>query len=198
MFIPEKTARTIRLNVVLSEGTYTLADGTALPKIKMGAAAELVVHATDLLDAEECKTLISERDVLFLPSGTRLWARVKEDEVPEKMRLHRIKMKVYPVVPEWVVPFDLQEDLNLRLRAAKGAVLAECNCHIPSLNLDAKSVNEAYARISTAFEPSRRSHTGNVFNCVFVECKDGLRALADLRMAKEAEPPSIESDLFSH
>ena len=188
MFIPEKTDRTIRLRVVLSEGVCTLADGSALPKIKKGAAAELIVHVADLLDDNQRAALLSERGVLFLPRGTRLWARVKEDHIPEKLRQFRVQMTVYPVVPAWGVAFDLRQELNLTLRAAKGAVLADCKCHIPALDFEAKSVNEACARISTAFEPSRRSHTGNVFNCVFFEGKDGVRPLADLRMAKEAEP----------
>lgn len=187
MFIPDKTARTIRLNVFISEGVCTLADGTALPKIKQGALAELVIHAGDLLDDDERKILVSERNILFLPRGTQLWARVKEDEVPEKIKPHRVEMKVYPVVPELVVAFNLQEDLNLTIRVAKGSVLADCKCYIPSLGFEAKSVNEAYARISTAFEPSRRSHTGNVFNCVFAKLNGALRPLADLRKARESQ-----------
>ena len=188
MFIPEKSARTVRLKVILSDGRCTLADGTALPNIKNGASAELVIHAIDLLDSRQREALISERSILFLPRGTRLWTRIKEDDVAEKLRPFMIEIIVYPVVPEWVVAFDLLEDLHLTLRAAKGAVLAECKCHIPALDFEASSVNEAYTRISTAFEPSRRSHTGNVFDCVFDERKDWLRPLLDLRYAKEAEP----------
>jgi len=188
MFIPEKTDRTIRLSVVLNEGACTFADGTALPKIKKGATVELVVRAADLLDDNQRAALLRERVVLFLPNSTRLWARVKEDDILEKLRRFRVQMTIYPVVPTLVVAFDLRQDLSLILRAAKGAVLADCKCHIPALEFEAKSVNEACARISTAFEPSRRSHTGNVFNGVFVEGKDDLRPLADLRTAKEAEP----------
>ena len=188
MFIPEKMARTIRLNILLSDGKCTLADGTALPRIKKGSSAELVVRASNLLDDKERAALISERKILFLQAETRLWARVNEDAVPETLRRHRIEMKVFPGGEERVVAFILRQDLYLRIRAAKSSVLADCNCHIPSLGFDPKSVNEAYARISTAFEPSRRSHTGNVFDCVFVERNDRLWPLSELRLAKEAEP----------
>jgi hypothetical protein len=187
MFIPDKTARTIRLSVHISDGLCTAVNGPALPEIKKGASAELVIHAGDLLDDKERKILISERKILLLPGGTQLWARVKEDEVTEKLQPHRIEMKIYPVVPELVVAFSLLEDLSLIIRGAKGSILADCKCHIPSLDFEAKSVNEAYARISTAFEPSRRSHTGNVFNCVFSKQDGALRPLADLRKTKEAE-----------
>jgi hypothetical protein len=187
MFIPDKTARTIRLNVRISDGLCTPANGPTLPKIKKGALVELVIHANDLLDDEERKILISERNILLLPRGSELWARVKDDEVTENLQPHRIETKVYPVVPGLVVAFSLLDDLNLVIRGAKGSVLADCKCHIPSLDFEAKSVNEACARISTAFEPSRRSHTGNVFNCVFTKQNGTLRPLADLRKTKEAE-----------
>jgi hypothetical protein len=185
MFILEKTARTVRLNVVLDDGRCTLATGTPLPKLKKGASAELVVYALDLLDENERKKLVSERNIPFLPAGTTLWARVKEDDIPRNLLPHRKEMTVYPVVPDHFVAFVLEEDLQLKLRAAKGAVLVDCKCGIPSLNLEAKSVNEAYTRISIAFEPSRRSHTGNAFTCVFIEKENRLHPLENLRMAKE-------------
>ena len=162
----------------------TLADGTPLPKIKKGASAELVVHGADLLEVRQRGVLIGERYSLFLPRGTRLWARVKEDDLAENLRPFRIEMKAYRGVPKWVVAFDLQEDLTMTLRVAVGAVLADCKCRIPALGFEAKSVHEAYTRLSTAFEPSRRYHTGNVFTCVFVASKDGLRPMAEARLAR--------------
>lgn len=187
MFIPEKTARTVRISVILDDGKCVLATGTPLPKLKKGASAELVVYASDLLDENERNQLISERNISFLPSGTTLWARVKEDEISTNLSSHRKKLTIYPVVPDTFVALLLEDDLQLKLRAAKGAVLVDCKCSIPSLKAEAKSVNEAYTRISVAFEPSRRAHTGNVFNCVYFESKEGLRQLGDLRMAKELE-----------
>ncbi len=188
MFILEKTARTVRFSVILDDGRCSLASGNALPKLKKGASAELVIYASDLLDEGERNQLISERNISFLPSGTTLWAWVKEDEIPANLSPHRKKLTIYPVVPGTFVALVLEDNLQLKVRASKGAVLVDCKCRIPALNADVKSVNEAYTRISVAFEPSRRSHSGNVFNCVYFESKDGLRPLGDLRMAKEVEP----------
>jgi hypothetical protein len=77
-------------------------------------------------------------------------------------------------------------ELQLRIRTGKDATLVDCECEIPAINATAKSVNEAYTRISTNFEPSRRSHTGNVFNCVFSESPEGLRPLYQLRTQTES------------
>ncbi|HWQ93270.1 MAG TPA: hypothetical protein VN673_16465, partial [Clostridia bacterium] len=193
MFIPEKTARTVRFNVNLDDGLCTLADRKPLPKLKKGASAELVVYASDLLDREQREDLITEHSILLLEKGHRLWARIKEDEIPEPLKSHREKIVIYPGTPALGIAFDLKDDLKLKMRAAKGSVLCDCECNIPALKLSAASVNEAYTRISTAFEPSRRSHGGNVFNCVFFEGKNGLHALGDLRMAKEVQPVAPEA-----
>ena len=54
-------------------------------------------------------------------------------------------------------------------------------CLIPSLNDQASSINEAYTKIVRAFDPKRRSDTGNVFSVVYIEANDRMVPLDTLR-----------------
>ena len=91
-------------------------------------------------------------------------------------------------MPGLFVPFTLSADLALIIRTGKSAALKECLCHIPSLQAQAGSINETYTKISVAFEPSRRAHTGNAFRCVFYEKDKTLFPLDDLRLKRESDP----------
>ena len=95
--------------------------------------------------------------------------------------------------PGHFVSFNITQKLTVLLRAGKHAKLGDCLCEIPSLKISADSVNEAYSKISAAFEPTRRSHSGNVFRCVFMERPDGLlEPLENQRERTEANPPAEE------
>ena len=113
------------------------------------------------------------------------------------MGAHRVP-KYFPKLGKgFGVEFELRNDLYLRVRSSKSSLLVECDCRIPSLMFDAQSVSEAYARISTEFEPSRRSHTGNVFNCVFIDQDFGLAPLAELRLKLEEDSADPDMQLSS-
>ncbi len=173
--------RTVRLPVIFEKGVFTLLDGKALPALRNGIIGDLIVDAVDLVNEKDREEWTKEKVVPFLPCGTVLWASVKQDDVPREMQKHVVVKLERPRVPIHVVGFALTADLELVLRAGKKAALTPCPCHIASLDLAVQSVNEAYAKISVAFEPSRRSHTGNVFLRVFYEDNDCVRRLDDLR-----------------
>lgn len=187
MHIPDPFARTVRLFVSIRNGQVILRDGQCLPKLKADTSAELLLSPFDIEDEDERARLTSEKEVPFLPSGTTLWARVKDDNVSRELKIHRTQRQVWPAGQELVVEIKLESDLGLILRAGKTAALSGCVCKIPALQCSAASVNEAYSRISVAFEPSRRSHSGNVFRCVYSQHGDKLRLLNALRLVKESE-----------
>lgn len=195
MIIPDKFARTVRLGVRIAKGEVRLADGRELPAIRDGAWGELVVLAESVANEEVRKTLTSERRVIFLPAKTVLWAKVREEDIPANLMKFREPRQSWPGEPGLFVAFILGQDLRIILRGCKAALLDDCNCDIPALERSVASVNHAYTALSTAFEPTRRSHTGNVFLKVFVEHEKWLRPLNDLRMQIEANPPS-EPGLF--
>ena len=70
------------------------------------------------------------------------------------------------------VKVRIEEPLRLEIIGENFGRLLDCKCKIESLNQEADSVNHAYTLISTAFEPERKSHTGNVFSKVFVQRHD--------------------------
>jgi hypothetical protein len=187
MHIPDPYARTVRLFVTITNGRCKLHDGQELPNLKPETKAELVFSPLNIVEDKDRTRLMNQRCVLFLLAGTTLWARIKEDNIHPRLTRQRTTKKVFPGEPIVCVPFVLKQDLQLKIRAGKSAVLLDCECAIPAFQASAKSVNETYTRISVAFEPSRRSHTGNVFSCVYTERPDGLRPLNDLRIQKELE-----------
>ena len=78
----------------------------------------------------------------------------------------------------------LDETLTLRKRGSKSPRLDDVRCHVPALpDASYQSLNEAYRRISEAFEPTRRSAGGNVFLNVyyFNEDRNSWRPLGELR-----------------
>ena len=71
--------------------------------------------------------------------------------------------------------------LRLRLRGTKPATLEDVPCWIPSLEKEAKSLNHACRLVSEGFEPSRISHSGNVFELGYFKSGDTWISLGDLR-----------------
>lgn len=175
--------RTIRFGVRLGDRGWELVTGEALPKMKTGTVGELVVPAYCLMEEKDREVWTVGELQEILPGVHRLWVRVRckgpladdlPKDLPKAMELARLRESVD------VVPIDLKGSLRLEKRPGKLSKLMPCSCHIPSLKRDVDSVNEAYARISEAFETHRRSHGGNVFTNVFFEEKGLLRPL-DLR-----------------
>lgn len=91
----------------------------------------------------------------------------------------------------YLVKVRLQETLHLEIRGTSKPRLLNCRCHIPALEKHEKqfadSLNEAYTHISEIFEPTRRSHTGNIFSLCVVKLPTGWTLLDDLRAVCEAE-----------
>jgi hypothetical protein len=187
--------RTVRIPVRWNKGVFELLDNSPLPEMKDGTIGDLVVDAESLVKPEDRAKWTKEKVVRFLPSGSSLWARVKPESVSQELIPFRLEKREWPGTPLHAVEFVLKTDLTLILRAGKKAALSECACYIPALKLDTKSVNEAYTKISVAFEPGRRSHAGNVFLCVFYECNGTFRPLDDRRTSVEVtadSQPAVE------
>lgn len=91
----------------------------------------------------------------------------------------------------YLVKVCLQQPPFLELRGTSKPRLLDCRCHIPALQNQerhqADSLNEAYTRISEVFEPTRRSHTGNIFSLCVVKLSTGWVLLDNLRAICEAE-----------
>lgn len=164
-----------------------LADGTSLPEMKSDTSAELVISPWDIIDETERARLLNENHVEFLPASTSIWARVKEHGIPSNLSLDCKNKHAWPQTPGVFVEIKLVSAVALVVRGDGRASPGDCVCNIPALpEQECTSINEAYTRISESFEPSRRSHTGNIFNCVFYELGNHVFPLGHLRDTKLA------------
>lgn len=187
--IPDSLDRTVCLQVKITAGQCVMLDGSPLPKLKKNTTADLILPAFSFEDQVELLKFTEEYEVPFLSAGSRLWVKVKTEENLEKAKAeHRITKRPYLEGDALFLPIQLQGDLDLQIRAGKHSKLGEASIHIPHLEVDAKSINEAYSKVSAVYEPSRRSHAGNVFQEVYYEHGDTLHRLNRLRLAKEMMP----------
>jgi hypothetical protein len=195
MPVPDPFARTVCLFVKITNGECVLMDGTPLPNLRPDTLAELTISPSDFVKPEDRVRFTEEYKVPFLNNGSRLWVRVKEDKaLAPGMKKCLVEKRPKLENAGVFAALKLNEDLELQIRAGKHARLCDCKVEIPELGVFAKSINEAYSKVSIAFEPSRRSHGGNVFQHVYYETGDTIMALNDRRMAMEMMPKPLEAD----
>jgi hypothetical protein len=162
----------LRISVFVQDGYFVLAsDRQPLPRFDEGAFCEILIDSNYVRDQSRLSGSENEKEVPFLPKGTKLLAQVNAKLVPDDLKrfLHEAPSEIENCA---LVEFTLLGDLNLRSRARRDATLMDVMCSSPFLEGRenppvAKSVNHTYTLISTHFEPHRKSHSGNVFNKVF-------------------------------
>jgi hypothetical protein len=82
----------------------------------------------------------------------------------DKKYLYDVVKDCKDLVSPSYVEIELLEDLFLQFKGSEKPKLTSCKCKIPYLSKEVISLNHAYTTISTEFEKSRKSHTGNVFD----------------------------------
>jgi hypothetical protein len=184
---------------VLDGKLVHLYDQEPITELQEGITGDLIVKNFAVRDAARVRQYNVERVADFLPQGTRLMARISLQGVPQTLSKAYVKNEKFK--NDGAVEIILQEKLQLRLRGTKEAQLLPCKCSVPALasviidDLPA-SVNQVYTLISTHFEPQRRSHNGNVFNCVFYreEPLNNLKALRHLRDQLQADHETLVAE----
>ena len=179
--IREPGDRTVKIPAQWRGGKWQLFDGGELPKLKDGAIVDLVFPAIYLSDREDVAKWTAEITVPFLTRGTELFVRVTTRNVPRSLLDKTIEKDFKSGVPCRFVLIVLDEDLGITLVPGKKGLLTNCRCLIPAIGETAESVNEAYKKIATQFEPKRRSTSGNIFLLAFIEEKGRLVKLDTLR-----------------
>lgn len=124
--------------------------------------------------------LLSEQ-VSFLPAGTELLVSVNPDReiAPELLQhLERVE-RVEKPRRDYYVRIRLLDELKINFCLHESGRISRefesCRCFIPALPQEnIRSLNQAYQRISAAFEPSRTSVGGRVYDNVFYLEKDGF------------------------
>ena len=191
--IPDPSEKKVLIPIKIVNGKIEYLYGGALPELEDGIIGELLVPRYAILDNKVRELLDKEEVVELLPSGSSLRALVtiRNGISPEQKNYLVPAMKIQQT--GWLVEVVLLEALRLKLRGTKKGELMDCKCRIPALsNREAISVNQAYTLISEKFEPSRKSHSGNVFTKVYCHDSKGewqqldeLRGKAESKYVKE-------------
>lgn len=179
--IPDSSERTVKIPVQWIDGQWQLVGGGKLPELVCNACADLVMPAIFLADEDQRARWSEEITVPFLQKGTELFARVSLNKVPVNLQDKTESKPYVSGVPSRFVKIVLDADLSLSLTLGKKGRLSECNCTIPALSAKAGSVNEAYKKIVTVFEPGRRSNAGNAFSLVWLEQDNRFVRLNNIR-----------------
>lgn len=155
--------------------------GGDLPSIRDGTIGDLVVPEFSIADRREVDRLQQEHVVELLPSGSEVMFAVDRNKTPVSLKEHLKDAPILSMNKSHAVALTLREPLRLRLRGAKHATLEGVPCWIPSLEMEARSLNHAYRLVSEQFEPNRISHSGNVFKLGYCMPEDRWISLDVLR-----------------
>ena len=123
---PASHASSIRLAVRCRGGRLVLDFDRPLPALREDACAELIIHASDLVDPSVREQLTRERRVEFLPQGTWLWARVRGESIPPGLRAHREHKNSAKGGSYEFVKFMLSEPLFALVSEGNAPVLEDC------------------------------------------------------------------------
>lgn len=182
MIIPDSTKRTVRLAIRIEGEKVLQLDRSSLPKVKDGTVGDLILLASDLVNHSDRKTLQSESFTPLLPEGSTVFVGLSPETMDRSAMSQLRKASDLNIGAGYCfAEVQLQQVLVLRLRGYKDPCLESCNCIIPVLKTNAKSLNHAFTLLSTVFETNRISHTGNVFERVYYWTKRGFRPLNEAR-----------------
>ncbi len=191
-FFFEGSAARIPIRIRGGEVTYFY-EGS-LPAIRDGTVGDLVIPKAALTEAGDAKRFAFEEKVELLPAGVMLYV-----ELADRATGDGVVLRGTVADPFWdcsagrFTVVELLEPLNLRLRGTKLGTLLPTRCRIPALNLESKSLNQAYSALARHFEPWRDSAAGNVFKKMYYKSERCWRKLETLRGGAEAK---LEARLF--
>ena len=182
----DKHEKTVLIPVRIVDGKIVELDGNALPEIS-DTVGELRVPSRQIVDDDVRQGLLEEKKVKLLDGGEVVLMGVSRRMLPDNHSKEGLKDRPKGLIvgAEWdFVEVRLGQPLMLQIRGTKKAQLLPCRCTIaglPNDDANAKSLNEAFTRISIHFERKRRSHTGNIFDRAFAFVEGRWRSFSDLR-----------------
>ena len=161
--------------------------GGGMPELAEGSIGDLLVPSSAFVNPYDRLRCEQQGREKLLPEGATVMFRMRQALRGEKRVGWHEDLETSPPFQGVFVEVTLKKALYLVLRGTKPARLERVQCFIPTLEVTAKSLNHAYRLISEAFEPARMSHSGNVFQEVFVARGSGWVELDTLRSAVEAK-----------
>lgn len=187
--------RTIKIPVKVVNGQLRYFYGGDLPEIEEGAIGELILLEGSIRNKNFLEILQAQERVEILPQWSTIMVAVNVENCPDDKRTFLRKIKTDPPTSNSFVEVVLKEALYLIIRGSKRATLDNVKCFIPSLNMETNSLNEAYTKISQAFEPKRRSYTGNVFKKCYYRSQSNGDIWYPLDSLREIEEEKYEENL---
>ena len=120
--IPDPFERTVCLFVRITDGKCSMLDGSQLPKLKEGSLAELIIAPYAFENEEDLARFTEEYTVPFLPVGTVLWVRIKDDDaLPPELKKCLISKSPKLENKAHFVPVILKAELQLFVRAGSSS-----------------------------------------------------------------------------
>jgi len=165
---PDPFLKMAKMTIRIIDGELRLFSGAPLPRLPENTIGDLIIPSHRLRDETLARWIQHEAEIELLPAGVTILAAVNPQNVPSAMKdkcVHWDNLKVTSkLTGRSFVAIELNEPLKLLLRGEKRPKLFDCKCTIPVLDLEAESLNHAFALITSTFEPERISRGGNVFN----------------------------------
>lgn len=222
----KRTGHKLRLPVRIVDGMIEFEFGGPIPA-KHEAYCELIIDQSDITDPVFLDRMTRRRIVKLLPEGSLLfvmmsssgpvahkgleWTEPKLGKWFETKRYpsypHFIPIEIGPLLP-WQLPPDdgnsgglwLETQGNRSIQLISSSIILP----IEGLEADIKSLNHAYTVLSEHFEPHRISHTGNVYEQILYQERNGmwypLKLFRDGEIADEehAMAKAFWQDLEAH
>ncbi len=178
----------LRIGVRFTEHGFKLLDGSPLPKLKAGTVAEIFVSADAIEEGPSKVALLQEKRTMLLESGKVVLLGMSKAMIGKDCE-GLVPGSQIRISPEYdYVAVELKGNLFLHMRGDQEARLDDCLCWIPSLKVEARSLNHAFTLASQAFETGRRSHSGNVFERGYaLTPQSSWMSLADWRLGVLAQ-----------
>lgn len=169
--IPDKYKKTVKIPIKVVDNEFKFFYGGELPKILDGAIGEIILPAYAIKNDYRVDKIGQRTRRQFLPKNTTLLVKISSKSNSYNSGFLK-KMKVFPPTDELFAIIQLLSDLEIELRGTKKPELCKCPCFIQALpETKARSLNHAYTLLSEKFETHRMSHTGNIFEQIYVQNK---------------------------
>lgn len=156
--------------IKIKNGRFVLQNGKKLPKIAEDASAEIIIP-TFYIEDEKIKKAYNREEVFTLfEKGTKLYIEMHIHSQNELSNEERDALTLF--IKGSLVEVELQDDLKIKERGTKFPRLEFCSVKTTKLDIEAKSLNEMYSKLSLVYEKHRMSHTGNVFTKVYFKTNE--------------------------
>lgn len=180
MLLIDSLEKTISIPVKVINGKIEYFYEGELPELKDGVIGDLILPSYSVKDENFLNTINCEEVVPFIEKNSKLYVYIN---IEDKSKLSNELLKyIIKSKGELFIEIELLDELQIKLRGSKKPNLMSCKCKIEALdNIEAISLNQAYSLISEKYEIQRKSHTGNVFDKIYIKEKYGFIKLENLR-----------------